>query len=362
MFAQLRVDSGSLRIARPGGAVSANFFQPFETHESDYTTSFSAIDPIRAAANRLWPNGTDWSSAVKTTEELVPGELYRKSDFYQYFARPHGQNHYLVGAVGDESRSLISVYREEHAFSEEERQVFVTLMPHVQRAVQLHHRMASAERDARLGNAAFEALSGGALVVDTDMQVHFANSAARQLVSRPEFPLVLVANHSRWGGSGTLLSARNRIHLPRLRSLIEDAAQGGSGGGLRLEINDPDRLAHLAIIVSPHPDLISQRPAYGVGEKRPVLVMLNELSRPRLPGASILGDLFGLSIAEQAVAIALLGGQTAETVAAERNVSLETVRSQIRTLLRKTDAANLRDFERIGALLTSISWRDSHGG
>jgi len=61
--------------------------------------------------------------------------------------------------------------------------------------------------------------------------------------------------------------------------------------------------------------------------------------------------LFGLSAAEGAVAAALLGGQTAGIVTRDREVSLDTVRTQIRTVLRKTDAANLRDFERIGALL-----------
>ena len=86
-----------------------------------------------------------------------------------------------------------------------------------------------------------------------------------------------------------------------------------------------------------------------------LLILISALSRPSAPRPSLLSDLFGLSIAEGAVALALLGGQTAESVARERDVSLETVRSQIRTVLRKTDAANLRDFERIGALLANLA-------
>ncbi len=51
--------------------------------------------------------------------------------------------------------------------------------------------------------------------------------------------------------------------------------------------------------------------------------------------------------------MSLSGGVTAEDVARRRRVSLDTVRTQVRTVLRKTNAANLRDFERILAMLTA---------
>jgi len=85
------------------------------------------------------------------------------------------------------------------------------------------------------------------------------------------------------------------------------------------------------------------------------MVIARDLATPLTPAAPLLSELFGLSAAEAAVANSLLGGRTAEDVAHARNVSLDTVRSQIRTVLRKTDAANLRDFERIGALLATMA-------
>ncbi len=65
----------------------------------------------------------------------------------------------------------------------------------------------------------------------------------------------------------------------------------------------------------------------------------------------MLSDLYGLTRAEAEVAGALAGGVTAEQVARARHVSLDTIRTQVRTVLRKTNAANLRDFERIVALV-----------
>jgi DNA-binding NarL/FixJ family response regulator len=44
---------------------------------------------------------------------------------------------------------------------------------------------------------------------------------------------------------------------------------------------------------------------------------------------------------------------TAEEAARARRVSLDTVRTQVRTVLRKTNAANLRDLERILAVISA---------
>ncbi len=148
---------------------------------------------------------------------------------------------------------------------------------------------------------------------------------------------------------------KDRREAARFRSLVQDAASGGSGGAMKIEIDTGtnDRIDQLAVLVTPQPP---QYAADGViiDNFSPVLVLISELSRPSTPRASLLSDLFGLSIAEGAVALALLGGQTAESVAQERDVSLETIRSQIRTVLRKSEATNLRDFERIGALLSTL--------
>ena len=54
------------------------------------------------------------------------------------------------------------------------------------------------------------------------------------------------------------------------------------------------------------------------------------------------------------MAVALSGGATAEDVARQRGLSLMTVRSQIRSILGKSEAENLRDFERSMATLAAL--------
>ena len=55
--------------------------------------------------------------------------------------------------------------------------------------------------------------------------------------------------------------------------------------------------------------------------------------------------------------MALAGGATAQEVADQRGVSLVTIRSQVRTILEKSDSENLRDLERSMATLGALAPR-----
>jgi len=352
LFNCFGADAGTLRLKRPNG-LWANVFELSSEGESTYADYYSHIDPIRAAISRIEPNG-NWSSAVAVVSDLVEEDHYHKSEFYTDFARPAGQNHMLIGAVGDKDHTVIGFFRDSMEFSDRDKHTLATLLPHLQRAIQFSQRLRKAEMDARVGYAAFESLPGAALVVDAELNVLFANSTAECTLSRRGLPIgIKAASHA---DNSPRLSINAREKSAQLRAMVENAAHGGSGGALRLELDsgEEDRIDQLAVFVSPQPPQFLTR-EIEFGETAPVLILITELSRHSAPKPSLLSDLFGLSIAEGAVALALLGGQTAEAVARERDVSLETVRSQIRTVLRKTDATNLRDFERIGALLTTLS-------
>jgi DNA-binding NarL/FixJ family response regulator len=283
---------------------------------------------------------------VVSVDEVLNRDQYRRSEFYQDFARCNGREHMMIGLVGDCDKTIISFFREDRAFGEKERAALADLMPHVRRGLELRQKTYQEEKASRLVYAAFEALPGSVLVVDSDCNVLFANSLATHILSRKGMPISL----STLAAGGRTRLMLERREGARLREAVQDTARGGGGGAVRFEYDAPqgDRIGQLAVFVSP-------LRAEGTAVAGPVLLMVNDLSQPRAAAASIFSDLFGLSAAEGAVAAALLGGQTAETVAKDRRVSLDTVRSQIRTVLRKTDAANLRDFERMGAVLGAFA-------
>ncbi len=205
-------------------------------------------------------------------------------------------------------------------------------------------KLFESELASRLTYSAFEALPGSAVVVDGDCNVLFANTAATKTLSHRDIPISL----SKALATGSTRLVVDRGEGAKIRHIVHSAANGGSGGAVRIEFDATEnyRIGQLAVFVTPLP---AQGTASVAGT--PVLALINDISQPRSAPPRVFSELFGLSAAEGAVAAALLGGQTAGIVTRDREVSLDTVRTQIRTVLRKTDAANLRDFERIGALL-----------
>lgn len=259
----------------------------------------------------------------------------------------------MLGVVGDDDHTTIGLFREGRGFGDGETATLSRLLPHLRRVLQLRRRLHKAEHLARLGYAAFEALPGSAVVVDSDCHVIYANSSAARALSQRDLPIYLSPEMN----SGKMrLYVDNRGRSVQLSAMISDAAYGGNGGAMRFELDtgSGNRVRQFAVFVLPQPTQISASTVFA-GEGDPVLIMVHELSRPTVVSPLLLRDLFGLSAAESEVAMALLGGQTSETVARNREVSLETVRTQIRMVLRKTNSANLREFERIGAMLDMLA-------
>jgi len=71
--------------------------------------------------------------------------------------------------------------------------------------------------------------------------------------------------------------------------------------------------------------------------------------RPRQPDATMLSQLFGLTVTEAALMASIAGGERLHQCATRRGVSLATVRAQLRNVFVKTGAATQAD-------LTQIAW------
>jgi len=112
----------------------------------------------------------------------------------------------------------------------------------------------------------------------------------------------------------------------------------------------------LAVMVAPAPSGLANDVTGMDGNREALaLLILRPIDRKVSPQAAILCEMFDFSRAEAEVAIALSGGASAEDVARGRGVSLMTVRSQIRAILGKSEAENLRDFERTMATVALLA-------
>jgi len=214
-------------------------------------------------------------------------------------------------------------------------------------------RWPAADRQRALaGLAALESMPLAVVVVDDAMRVVFANEAAGALARRPQASLRMAVAGPAAGGQPVRLVLRDAREDARLAALAATAAHGGAGGRLRLGVRG-EATAPVELLVTPVP----WRLLPGAADEESgaatgmAVVMLRDLADTVARRQSALTELFGLTRVEAAVAAALAGGATAAQVARSRNVSPDTVRTQIRSILRKMGASNLRQFESIAGML-----------
>lgn len=86
----------------------------------------------------------------------------------------------------------------------------------------------------------------------------------------------------------------------------------------------------------------AQRQDLFAGSEASVLVLIRAQTTVQVGGSSLYQQAFGLTAAETRLADALLIGQSPQEYADRTEVSITTVRTQIRALLAKTGASNMR--------------------
>jgi DNA-binding CsgD family transcriptional regulator len=315
----------------------------------DLWTNRAAAVTVRQGPSRLpevWTSGT-----------LVPDAEFLRSEFYADFGRPLGLR-YVVGTVvplGAGRLLPIGLHRPEGAppFERAHAQLLRMVIPHLRRAMHLRRQLAPALAAGLSSLGALDALSTGILVVDANLNVLVANTAAENL-GRQDGPIRFGPPEGACLGVASVRALHSADHAA-LATLVCATAKGASAGGA-VPLRHQENASVVAALVSPLPRRFDGG-AGATGGRVPgrALILLREARpKPVCPDPQILRELFGLTLAEAEVAQALMGGATKEAVATLRHSQVSTVRTQVRSILEKTGAANLRDLERILAGLTGL--------
>ena len=348
--AMLRLGQGS--VTSPGNLLMA----PDES-ETLYLAYYHQLNPYSGRARRDFADArTRHLATVRFGPELVPEQAFLRSEYYCDYARHHERRHLLAGMIGIAEVMPFGLFRADDAepFGAQERLLLQTVLPHLQRALELRARLGQDSQAAWATRAALDVLPLGVAIVDGGLRIHFANEAGRREFARADFGLRALRSGPH-AGSGVYLAASAKDDAAALRRLVTSAIAGGSGGSMR--IANPD-MSSFAVLVSPAPRGLSTdhaMPGEAVLADNLAMVVIRDLGRVASPSPEMLCEVFGLSRAEADVAAALSGGASAEDVAQQREVSLATVRSQIRAILGKSGSENLRDFERSMASLAVVT-------
>lgn len=287
---------------------------------------------VKRSRGQLRPGVVVASHILSSDQELA------KTEFFNDYVAKLGAFYEFGGCIHqDEARlALISLLRPRRAgpYGESHRKMLRMLIPHLQRATDIHKNLVDLRSRAGGLATVIEHLSCGIVLLDKNARVVILNSAARTMLTRNNELRI----------SGEKLGAVSPRDQDRLTGIIHGAlAMGGGpiGGAMTLART---RGHPLTLTVFPiRLAILDPCVAAAVFIRDPDLF-------PKFDSGTF-DQLYGLTPAERRLAMLLLKGKMLNVAAELVGVSIHTVRSQLKSILHKTGTS--RQSELVKLLLSS---------
>jgi len=323
--------------------------------EREYLAHYARIDPRRALT------GTKPTGACYACHELLTDRFVAKNEFYQDFLIPHGPRYVIGGNIfraGD--RTVYVAFNHlvgRPHFSQAKHDLIAGYMFHLSRWMKQVVMADGLRLALSSGHASLQSLDEGFLVLDPRRKIVFANEQAKAFLGRK-------LRRDSYGLEGYDVGIDVDAALKRVQRtrLIEHVAVKRSSdkeaAGFQLTFlpvsrerheghGAPEGMKSFIASLPAHQSNVSGTDEY---EHPDVIVFIRKMG-VTVDHATQLRARFGLTPAEARLAEAIGRGVTLMAYAAQRSISITTVRSQVRALLEKTQETNLRT---LAALLARL--------
>lgn len=296
-----------------------------------YIEHYSTVDLWAVEVMRKPPR------SVVVSEELVPHRVFLDSEIYNDFIRPDAESveHLILlteplGSSGQVALSLLRTATERPFDSTDKRQL-ARLAPTLRRLIRARMLLREVLAEKQVGFAGLDALNKPILIVDAGGSVQFANQAAQGLATRtsPDTRVTRIGDLGLWCGAGQRQVA-DAVH----------AVIAGTAPSRQVVVSTPSGSPRVVDVLR----LPDQTPAVS---RRFAMLMMKNPGTCEAPNARLLIRLYGLTNAEANVAVALANGITVRDYAIQHSLSLETVRTQLKSSYRKLGVARQSDLVRI---------------
>ncbi len=275
------------------------------------------------------------------------GKPFYRTGVYRRLLAPSNLA-YITGAAAlnaSEVHASLWMARSDRSpdFSVHDMHAFTRLLPHVARAMTVHHRIRQAELQADMAVGAFDRVAVGVVLLDVRGAAVMVNREAERIACAKD-GFVLVGD-----GMAAALSNESK----KLRELIRRVGgngplKGRSGGGA-VRLTRPSGLPDYFVVVLPLPRRM--QPNNGTGAV--AVLFITDALKAQSPIDHLFGDLYGLTDAEVRLVTQLLEGGGLTAAAEELGLSRNTVHSQLACVFQKTDTKS--QSELLTLLLTCVA-------
>ena len=319
--------SGSIQFSHSVGS-------PPEAH-LDYVRTYHRIDP--RVPLLLGQPGPDWAHC----HELIDEAQVAVDPFYQDFLIPHG-GRYVTGCklVDDEALVVIlSVLRGvgQQPIEPDTLRWMDSVRGHFAEAVNNYRHLASLQFERCVGHVILDGLRQPVALVDASRALRYANAAAREALASTR---CLV---NRNGMLGCRHPADDAELTAALQTLALESAAPGDTPRRRVRLRNADGQGALLACLS------RLRPGEVMGmfgAQSLAMILFHDTSQAASPDPLVVAEMFDFTPAEARVAVLLSQGVAADEIARQRQVSIHTVRTQIKSVLAKAEASSLPDLVR----------------
>jgi DNA-binding CsgD family transcriptional regulator len=280
----------------------------------------AATNPLVAAMPRV-PAGR-----VVARSSLYSDTDYFRGDLYNSVFRPQELTHRAVACLHRTPDLVIpfGILRQGTKTEFETPQIALLdmLLPHLRRAILIAIRFGTLETALAATREGMNHISCGVVLADAHSKVTYVNQAAEDMIAAGD-GLTL-----RRG----VLGAQRHCDDVAISAAIDQAVQG-AGISIHTACRRNNGGSYILLVI---PSSRGASSLTNTGE-RGVTVLISDLERkPKHLEAGLI-DLFGASKREAQMAAALLRGQCLEDLAEEWGTSINTLRTQLKSLLGKTN-------------------------
>jgi DNA-binding CsgD family transcriptional regulator len=276
------------------------------------------------------PSALTAAGGVYTGSMLCANRALERSEYYCDFFRKVPAYHALGATIrgGPHDIAFISCLRDKNAGSfGKEVDWLRLLLPHLQRALEIHRGLLGAEGLAYASLDALEQLDRAVLLLDAAGSVVNANRAAADILARRDG---LTLDHQE-------LHAATPHETSLLRRAITDAgrtsAGAGFGSGGTIMLARPSGRRPLAVVVAP----VAASRVFLKSRSVTAMVFISDPESPSLPTEDALQTLLGLTPAEARLTHLLAQGLRLTQAAERLDVRTETLRTRLKDIFAKTN-------------------------